>query len=58
MRTAQHAGETFDCEAALAACAHGDRRALQALYDMEAARMLGVARRITAARCAGGRGGA
>lgn len=46
MRTAQHAGETFDCEAALAACAHGDRRALQALYDTEAARMLGVARRI------------
>lgn len=47
MRTAPRPTEDrFDCEAALAGCARGDRSALQALYDGEAARMLGVARRI------------
>ncbi len=32
--------------AALARCATGDRSALQVIYDLEAARMIGVARRI------------
>ncbi len=32
--------------AALARCATGERSALQAIYDLEAARMIGVARRI------------
>ncbi|MEG1039684.1 MAG: sigma-70 family RNA polymerase sigma factor [Pseudomonas sp.] len=36
----------FDFEGCLAACAQGDRRALQALYEHEGARLLGVARRI------------
>lgn len=36
----------FDCDAALRACAKGDRAALQGLYASEAARMIGVARRI------------
>ncbi|MFJ3522736.1 sigma-70 family RNA polymerase sigma factor [Pseudomonas sp. NPDC090203] len=36
----------FDFHRCLEACAQGDRRALQALYDHEGARMLGVARRI------------
>ncbi|WP_194790374.1 sigma-70 family RNA polymerase sigma factor [Pseudomonas sp. UFMG81] len=36
----------FDYQRCLAACAQGDRRALQALYDHEGARLLGVARRI------------
>lgn len=36
----------FDFQVCLAACAQGDRRALQALYDHEGARLLGVARRI------------
>lgn len=37
----------FDFQHCLHACAQGDRRALQALYDHEGARLLGVARRIT-----------
>ncbi|QXH54779.1 sigma-70 family RNA polymerase sigma factor [Pseudomonas maumuensis] len=37
---------TFDFDHCLTACAQGDRRALQALYDHEGARLLGVARRI------------
>ena len=36
----------FDFEGCLAACAQGDRHALQALYQHEGARLLGVARRI------------
>ena len=36
----------FDFHNCLEACARGDRRALQALYDHEGARLLGVARRI------------
>lgn len=36
----------FDFDRCLNACAQGDRRALQALYDHEGARLLGVARRI------------
>lgn len=36
----------FDANAALRACAAGDRSALRALYDREAARMLGVAMRL------------
>ncbi|UXH38146.1 sigma-70 family RNA polymerase sigma factor [Pseudomonas promysalinigenes] len=36
----------FDFGRCLQACAQGDRRALQALYDHEGARLLGVARRI------------
>jgi RNA polymerase sigma-70 factor, ECF subfamily len=36
----------FDFHRCLEACAQGDRRALQALYDHEGARLLGVARRI------------
>ncbi|RAU43785.1 MULTISPECIES: sigma-70 family RNA polymerase sigma factor [unclassified Pseudomonas] len=37
---------SFDFHRCLEACAQGDRSALQALYDHEGARMLGVARRI------------
>lgn len=36
----------IDVETAIAACAAGDRSALRALYDREAAQMLGVALRI------------
>ncbi|HGM5578949.1 TPA: sigma-70 family RNA polymerase sigma factor [Pseudomonas putida] len=36
----------FDFQGCLAACAQGDRRALQALYDHEGPRLLGVVRRI------------
>lgn len=36
----------FDYEAHLAACAHGDRAALQRLYQQEGARLLGVARQL------------
>lgn len=36
----------FDYDAALTACARGDRQALRRLYDQEAARLLGVALRI------------
>ncbi|EKT4563281.1 sigma-70 family RNA polymerase sigma factor [Pseudomonas putida] len=36
----------FDFEGCLAACAQGDRHALQALYEQEGGRLLGVARRI------------
>ena len=38
--------DTFDYEAALAACAAGDQSALRRLYDQESARLLGVAKRI------------
>ncbi len=40
----------FDHEAALAACARGDRSALKRLYDVEARQMLGVALRIVRQR--------
>ena len=36
----------MDCEAALEACARGDRSGLRALYDAEGARLVAVARRI------------
>lgn len=36
----------FDYEAHLAACACGDRQALRRLYEVEGARLLGVARRL------------
>lgn len=38
--------QPFDFRLCLEACAQGDRKALQALYDHEGARMMGVARRI------------
>lgn len=38
--------DQFDHEAALAACARGDRQALRRLYDLESPRLLGVALRI------------
>lgn len=37
---------TFDYASALAACAQGDRQALQRLYDQEAGRLVAVALRI------------
>jgi RNA polymerase sigma-70 factor (ECF subfamily) len=37
---------TFDCDAALQACARGDRLALQGLYQQESPRLLGVVQRI------------
>jgi RNA polymerase sigma factor (sigma-70 family) len=40
----------FDYEAALAACARGEREALQRLYDCESPRLLGVALRIVRER--------
>lgn len=40
----------FDYEAALAACARGDQRALRNIYDHEGARLLGVALRIVRRR--------
>jgi len=40
----------FDYEAALSACARGDRQALRRLYDQESARLLGVALRIVRQR--------
>ncbi len=40
----------FDHEAAIAACARGDRSALRRLYDVEARQMLGVALRIVRQR--------
>ena len=40
----------FDYEAALAACAGGDRDALRALYDREARRLMGVTLRIVRQR--------
>ncbi len=40
----------FDYEAALAACAAGDRQAFELLYQQEGARMLGVALRIVRQR--------
>jgi len=40
----------FDYEAALGACARGDRQALRRLYDQESPRLLGVALRIVRQR--------
>ena len=40
----------FDYEAALAACAAGDRQAMHRLYEQEGARLLGVALRIVRQR--------
>lgn len=44
------APDQFDYDAALRACARGDRQALRSLYDQEAPRLLGVALRIVRAR--------
>ncbi|TWI61210.1 RNA polymerase sigma-70 factor (ECF subfamily) [Pseudoduganella lurida] len=44
------APDEFDYEAALGACARGDRQALRRLYDQEAPRLLGVALRIVRER--------
>jgi RNA polymerase sigma factor (sigma-70 family) len=46
----QTENDPFDYKAALAACAAGDQRALQRLYQQEGARMLGVALRIVRQR--------
>ena len=40
----------FDYEAALAACAHGDQRALRNIYDRDGRRLMGVALRIVRRR--------
>lgn len=42
--------DTFDYEAALAACARGEQFALRALYDRERRRLMAVALRITRRR--------
>jgi len=44
------ASDDFDYNAALAACARGDERALRGIYDREARRLLGVALRIVRRR--------
>ena len=44
------APDEFDYEAALGACARGDRQALRGLYDQEGPRLLGVALRIVRER--------
>ena len=44
------APDEFDYEAALTACARGDRQALRRLYDQEGSRLLGVALRIVRER--------
>jgi RNA polymerase sigma factor (sigma-70 family) len=44
------ATDVFDYEAALGACARGDRQALRRLYEQEAPRLLGVALRIVRER--------
>ncbi len=44
------APQTFDYEAALAACAKGDRDALHLIYQFESRRLLGVALRIVRER--------
>jgi RNA polymerase sigma factor (sigma-70 family) len=46
----QTAPDQFDYEAALRACARGERQALRGLYDQEGARLLGVALRIVRER--------
>ncbi len=46
MASASATPEGFDIEAALLACARGERTALQSIYQREAAQMLGVARRL------------
>ena len=48
--TAEPDATTFDYEQALQACAHGDRNALQALYQQESRHLLGVALRIVRQR--------
>lgn len=48
--TAPDAPGTFDYEHALHGCAHGDRQALQALYQQESRHLLGVALRIVRQR--------
>ena len=42
----QAVSASFDYEAALVACARGDRSALRSVYEQEAGRLLGVALRI------------
>jgi len=44
------ASDDFDYDAALAACARGDERALRSIYDREGRRLLGVALRIVRGR--------
>ena len=44
----------LELDHALRACAAGDRAALQSIYDLEAARMLGVALRLLRRRLRGG----
>ena len=44
------ASDDFDYDAALAACARGDERALRGIYDREGPRLLGVALRIVRRR--------
>lgn len=46
----KHALDEFDYDAALAACARGDERALRGIYDREGRRLLGVALRIVRRR--------
>jgi RNA polymerase sigma-70 factor (ECF subfamily) len=50
MATVTIAPDEFDYEAALSACARGDRQALRSLYDQESPRLLGVALRIVRER--------
>jgi RNA polymerase sigma factor (sigma-70 family) len=45
-RAGKDAGGEFDYEAALVACASGDRQRFRALYEREAPKMLGVAMRL------------
>lgn len=42
----RQAGADFDYEAALTACARGDRRAFRTIYEREGPKMLGVAMRL------------
>ena len=46
MTTPSHEENEAQLAAALARCAAGDRSALRVIYDIEAARMVGVARRL------------
>ena len=50
MHNVPHTPGDFDYEAALAACAAGDRQAMHRLYGQEGARLLGVALRIVRQR--------
>jgi len=50
MTTASSSVQSFDYEAALAACARGDHGALRRIYDQDSRRLLGVALRIVRQR--------